>query len=52
MLWLRWRLARNQWRRGGELNAVRWNDWKVNFAGVNGNIATGSRLATSNRGYP
>lgn len=22
MLWLRWRLTRNQWRRGGELNAV------------------------------
>jgi hypothetical protein len=27
---------------GGELNAVRWNDWKVNFAGVEGNITTGS----------
>ncbi len=24
---------------GGELNAVRWNDWKVNFAGIDGNIA-------------
>ena len=22
MLWLRWRLTRNQWRRGGQLNAV------------------------------
>jgi arylsulfatase A-like enzyme len=32
---------------GGELNAVRWNDWKVNFAGVNGNIATGTRLVTN-----
>ena len=28
---------------GGELNAVRWNDWKVNFGVVNGNIATGVR---------
>ena len=28
---------------GGDLNAVRWNDWKVNFAVVNGNIATGIR---------
>ena len=27
---------------GGELNAVRWNDWKVNFAVQNGNIATAS----------
>ena len=34
---------------GGELNAVRWNDWKVNFAGVDGNIATGSRKVT---GWP
>jgi arylsulfatase A-like enzyme len=34
---------------GGELNAVRWNDWKVNFAGVNGNIATGQRVVT---GWP
>ena len=25
---------------GGELNAVRWNDWKVHFAVQNGNIAT------------
>jgi arylsulfatase len=32
---------------GGELNAVRWNDWKVNFAGVEGNIASGSRVATN-----
>jgi arylsulfatase len=32
---------------GGELNAVRWNDWKVNFAGIEGNIATGSRKVTS-----
>ena len=31
---------------GGELNAVRWNDWKVNFAGVEGNIATGQRIVT------
>jgi hypothetical protein len=28
---------------GGELNAVRWNDWKVNFAVTDGNIATGVR---------
>jgi arylsulfatase len=28
---------------GGELNAVRWNDWKVHFAIVDGNIATGVR---------
>ena len=34
---------------GGELNAVRWNDWKVNFAGVDGNIATGVRKVT---GWP
>ncbi len=34
---------------GGEMNAVRWNDWKVNFASVDGNIATGTRLVT---GWP
>ncbi|HEY6385990.1 MAG TPA: arylsulfatase [Candidatus Acidoferrum sp.] len=28
---------------GGELNAVRWNDWKVSFAAVQGNIAQGVR---------
>jgi arylsulfatase len=28
---------------GGELNAVRWNDWKVHFAVQHGNIATGVR---------
>ena len=28
---------------GGELNAVRWNDWKVHFAVTNGNIATAVR---------
>jgi arylsulfatase len=28
---------------GGELNAVRWNDWKVHFAILEGNIATGVR---------
>lgn len=32
---------------GGELNAVRWNDWKVNFAGVDGNIAWGTRKVTN-----
>jgi len=34
---------------GGELNAVRWNDWKVSFAVVNGNISTGVRDVT---GWP
>jgi arylsulfatase len=34
---------------GGELNAVRWNDWKVHFAIVEGNIATGVR---STPGWP
>ncbi len=34
---------------GGELNAVRWNDWKVHFAIVDGNIATGVRDVT---GWP
>lgn len=34
---------------GGELSAVRWNDWKVSFAVVNGNIATGVRDVT---GWP
>jgi arylsulfatase A-like enzyme len=32
---------------GGELNAIRWNDWKANFAGVDGNIITGSRKVTT-----
>lgn len=32
---------------GGELNAVRWNDWKVNFAGIDGNIAMGTRQVTN-----
>ena len=32
---------------GGELNAVRWNDWKVSFASVAGNIATGTREVTN-----
>jgi arylsulfatase len=31
----------------GDLNAVRWNDWKINFAGIEGNIAFGSRKVTS-----
>lgn len=34
---------------GGDLNAVRWNDWKVNFASMEGNIATGTRQVT---GWP
>jgi arylsulfatase len=28
---------------GGDLNAVRWKDWKVHFAVYEGNIATGVR---------
>jgi len=28
---------------GGELNALRVGDWKVHFATVHGNIATGTR---------
>src|SRR5262249_32401106 len=34
---------------GGELNAVRWNDWKVNFAVLAGNIVNGVR---SGPGWP
>jgi arylsulfatase len=32
---------------GGELNAVRWNDWKAHFATIDGNIATGVRKVPS-----
>ncbi|MBL6459137.1 arylsulfatase [Belnapia sp. T6] len=32
---------------GGDLNAVRWNDWKVHFAIQQGNIATGVRNVPS-----
>jgi arylsulfatase A-like enzyme len=32
---------------GGELNAIRWNDWKVHFAIIEGNIATGERIVTN-----
>ena len=32
---------------GGELNAVRWDDWKVHFAIIEGNIATGERVVTN-----
>ncbi|MHC4958193.1 MAG: hypothetical protein ACYTGN_07430 [Planctomycetota bacterium] len=32
---------------GGELNAVRWNHWKVHFAVIEGNIATGRREVTN-----
>jgi hypothetical protein len=35
-----------QFGQKGDLNAVRWRDWKANFAGVEGIIATGVRLAT------
>jgi arylsulfatase A-like enzyme len=31
---------------GGNLNAVRWNDWKVSFAQQKGNIATATREVT------
>jgi arylsulfatase len=34
---------------GGELNAVRYDNWKVNFASIKGNIATGTREVT---GWP
>ncbi len=34
---------------GGELNAVRYANWKVNFASIKGNIATGTREVT---GWP
>ena len=30
---------------GGNLNAVRWNEWKIHFAVLQGNIATGMRVA-------
>jgi arylsulfatase len=32
---------------GGELNAVRWKEWKVSFAIIEGNIATGERVVTN-----
>ncbi len=32
---------------GGNLNAIRWNDWKVNFAVNEGNIAAGTRKVTA-----
>ena len=32
---------------GGELNAVRYDKWKVNFAGIDGNIALGTRNVTN-----
>jgi len=32
---------------GGELNAIRWNDWKVHFAIIEGNIASGERIVTN-----
>ena len=34
---------------GGELNAIRVDDWKIHFATVNGNIATGVRTVA---GWP
>lgn len=32
---------------GGELNALRWNDWKISFAVLEGNIADGVRFVTN-----
>jgi arylsulfatase len=32
---------------GGELNAIRWNDFKISFATVEGNIIFGTRNVTS-----
>ena len=32
---------------GRNLNAIRWNDWKLSFASSKGNIATGTREVTS-----
>ncbi|MEG0860720.1 MAG: arylsulfatase [Pseudomonas sp.] len=32
---------------GGELNAVRWKDWKVSFASVEGDIGSGTRKVTN-----
>jgi len=32
---------------GGNLNAVRWNDWKLSFATSNGNIATATRSVSA-----
>jgi arylsulfatase A-like enzyme len=32
---------------GGNLNAIRWNDWKLSFATTRGNIATGVRETSS-----
>lgn len=32
---------------GGNLNAIRWNDWKLSFAQNDGNIAFGTRKVTS-----
>jgi arylsulfatase len=32
---------------GGELNAIRWNDWKVHFAILEGNITDAQRIETS-----
>ncbi|QIO31795.1 arylsulfatase [Bradyrhizobium sp. 1(2017)] len=31
----------------GNLNAIRWNDWKLSFASSKGNIATGTREVTA-----
>ncbi|HEY1801539.1 MAG TPA: arylsulfatase [Terriglobales bacterium] len=32
---------------GGNLNAIRWFDWKLSFAVIKGNIATGTREITN-----
>ncbi len=31
----------------GSLDAIRWNDWKLSFASIDGNIATGTRALTN-----
>jgi arylsulfatase len=31
----------------GNLNAIRWYDWKLSFAAIHGNIATGTRSVTN-----
>ena len=32
---------------GGELDALRWRDWKVSFANVEGGVASGSRKVSN-----
>ena len=37
----------NYFDQGGNLNALRWNDWKLSFATAHGNIATGVRQVSA-----